>query len=330
MKRLIVCCDGCWESPALPSPSNVSRMAQVIEPVALSAMHQVVLHMGQGSETGDNLAQHLDQEILTAYRFLILNHAPGDEIWFFGASRGAYVARSCIGLMRNCGLLHKAHCDRIDEAYRLYRTRWNADASNAVRFRDRFSKSAPVRFLGVWDTVGHRGIPSSLADTLLTAGHGFHDSTLSSLVRNAFQALAIDERRAALKPALWTTPPERSRTEQCWMSGNHGDICGGYANDNGLSWLAFEWMATHATALGLALDNRCLESWKASAGPPVVHGGYRGVHKSAGTERRSIGATNRDETLHSSAEQRFLQDTGYRPPNLRRFLDRDEQIQLPL
>jgi type VI secretion system (T6SS) phospholipase Tle1-like effector len=36
---------------------------------------------------------------MICYRFLIANYEPGDEIFFFGFSRGAYTARSLAGMI---------------------------------------------------------------------------------------------------------------------------------------------------------------------------------------------------------------------------------------
>ena len=53
-----------------------------------------------------------------------------------------------------------------------------------------------VQFVGVWDTVGALGIPiDGFRPPLLSRLWAFHDTKLSRYVRNAFHAVAIDERR---------------------------------------------------------------------------------------------------------------------------------------
>ena len=47
----------------------------------------------------------LNQNIIDAYWWLSYNYLAGDELYFFGFSRGAYTARSLVGFIRICGLL---------------------------------------------------------------------------------------------------------------------------------------------------------------------------------------------------------------------------------
>ena len=68
----------------------------------------------------------IDKNIMDCYRFMVHNYNPGDELYFFGFSRGAYTVRSLAGFIRNCGLLKREHAQRIPEAYKLYRKRAKA------------------------------------------------------------------------------------------------------------------------------------------------------------------------------------------------------------
>jgi uncharacterized protein (DUF2235 family) len=103
-------------------------MARAIVPTAPDGMGQVVFY-DQGVGTGNRLdhwlggalGQGLEKNVEDAYRFLMHNYDEGDEIYLFGFSRGAFTARSTVGLIRNCGLLYKTHADSFGEAYALYR-----------------------------------------------------------------------------------------------------------------------------------------------------------------------------------------------------------------
>lgn len=59
-------------------------------------------------------------------------------------------------------------------------------------------------------TTGALGIPRlDIGDHVLqfdTDNYRMHDTALSSVVQNAFQALALDEHRAAFTPTLWERP----------------------------------------------------------------------------------------------------------------------------
>lgn len=335
MKRLVICCDGTWNTPASGIPTNVVHIARAIQPQAFDGAQQIVFYQRAGDGTlpdsfqDGRLGAAIDRHIQDAYRFLVHNYNPGDELWFFGFSRGAYTARSLIGLLRNAWLLKKEHAGRIPEAYHIYRTIWGPDASNAVNFRQPYCQKTGFHFLGVWDTVGYPGIQRQPFSVARGHRHGFHDTCLSEQVENAYHALAIDERRQSCAPILWQTRPGRNRTEQCWFSGVHGDIGGGYP-EAGLANIALRWIAGKAAASGLDLNQNYLNQVYTEHNREILHNSYRGASKAMGSKRRAIGVTNRDETLHPSAEQRYLRNGQYRPANLKIYLQRDEQIRLPL
>ncbi len=337
MKRLIILCDGTWQDADIPQrATNVLRLARLIKARAADGTSQVTFyHPGLGSAGGfDALGAGafglgIDREIQTLYRFLVLNHSPGDEVFFFGFSRGAYAVRSCIGMLRNVGLLERQLEAQIPDAYHVYRTHWGPDADNALRFREGRSRELRVRFLGVWDTVGALGIPLDLFPGFDATRHRFHDTTMSRIVDHACHALAIDERRAAYAPTLWKTRTDRSRTEQAWFSGAHGDVGGG-PREAGLSYISLEWMITQAERAGLGVDRVALDALMQTDNSEVLHTHIPLPMRLLGTAWRPIGTTNADETLHPSAEQRYLHHAAYRPRNLRDFLARDDQIRLPL
>ena len=109
------------------------------------------------------------RNIREGYKFLVDHHEPGDEIYLFGFSRGAYAARSLVGWIRNCGLVRREFAPAPDaddnpiivEAYELYRARDDsADTDAALAFRSHYGQpGVRVKVLGVWDTVGALGIP---------------------------------------------------------------------------------------------------------------------------------------------------------------------------
>jgi uncharacterized protein (DUF2235 family) len=156
----------------------------------------------------------LSRNVFDAYHFLIDNYEDGDELYFFGFSRGAFTARSLAGLVRNCGILRRENADRINEAWALYRS--SADKPTGVAsilFRRAYSYEPRIHFPGMRDTVGTRGIPALGPRWLqpiakwLNHRSQFHDTKLSTWVDGAFHALAIDEQRAAFEPTLWHQQP---------------------------------------------------------------------------------------------------------------------------
>ena len=336
MKRLVICCDGTWNTPESNYVTNVAHIARAIKPLSSKGIEQVVFYdWGVGTDgkldaiTGGGMGEGIDKNIKDAYRFLVHNYASGDELWFFGFSRGAYTARSCIGLLRNAWLLHKSKAELINKAYHIYRTKWHADAENARLFREPNGQPVTIKFLGAWDTVGALGIPLDIFRSANDDRYQFHDTAISSTVENAYHALAIDEKRKPFAPTIWLTKKERERTEQSWFAGVHSDIGGGYLKA-GLSHIALEWMVDKASMSGLELDEGYLSTVYHQNNEVQLHNSYKGAMRALGSFRRPIVATNSDETLHISAEQRFFSDNKYRPKNLREYLDKDEQIRLPL
>ena len=76
---------------------------------------------GVGTRKGEKLlgglfGHGIVQNLGDAYRFLIFNHTPGDEIYVFGFSRGAYTARSFAGLLSTCGLLRRGDAAKVTDA----------------------------------------------------------------------------------------------------------------------------------------------------------------------------------------------------------------------
>ncbi|PKK60358.1 hypothetical protein RhiirC2_669794, partial [Rhizophagus irregularis] len=50
------------------------------------------------------IALSLDNKIKEGYKFIVNNYNPGDDIWLFGFSHGAYIVRCIAGMIRNCGI----------------------------------------------------------------------------------------------------------------------------------------------------------------------------------------------------------------------------------
>lgn len=292
MKRIVICCDGTWNSllgAAVPGgQTNVARLYLSVRPRDGAGVEQRV-HYLEGVGTGrlqrlrgGAFGFGLSERVQRAYRALVADYEQGDELWFFGFSRGAFTARSLAGLVRTVGVLHPGRGDLVAEAYALYRRRdGGPDTERTRAFRAAHSRwPGRIRFVGVWDTVGALGIPVSPWNPLMLLNRRwrFHDTTLSSLVQDGRHALAIDERRGAFRPALW----DRSRRAgpdqrvcQMWFAGVHSDVGGGYPAA-GLSQIAFGWMVAEAAAQGLAIDGHLLAA-TGERPPPWMYERARGL-----------------------------------------------------
>jgi uncharacterized protein (DUF2235 family) len=344
-RRLIICADGTWQSEDAAAPSNVCRLADRIAASGSDGTPQCVFYQpGVGTDPtrgpvnrklsswmGGGFGIGLDRNILDIYRWLIHEYQAGDELWFFGFSRGAYTVRSTVGLLRNCGILKPAYAALTDRAMALYRARAPASHPKAPQsrsFRRNYAHEVrEVRFLGVWDTVGALGIPAWLGvpASLVNWRYRFHDAQLSSIVKHAFHALAIDEQRRTFAPALWREKPDEpfaGTVEQLWFPGVHSDVGGGYA-DRALGDVTLQWMLERAMALGLGV---------APPDEPMVPDHTGQQHDSRWTPHRwpivrSVALRRRDitadhhQSIHPSAIERMRDVPGYEPENLRIALD---------
>jgi len=350
-KRLIVCCDGTWNQPdqtsdGRPCPTNITKIALSVAPADAAGTEQrMYYHPGVGVGRWDHLrggafGVGLSRNVLDAYRFVIENYDPGDDIYLFGFSRGAFTARSTAGLIRNSGVLRRDHVDRLQEAYALYRARTaHPRGVEATLFRRSYSHEPGIRFVAVFDTVGALGIPDlgfGLA-RLFNRRYRFHDTDLSTRVAAAFQALAIDEHRRPFRPAVWSQQPDAhdQEVEQVWFSGVHCNVGGGYP-DTSLSDIALMWIVEKARRHGVEFLPDAFTSGSSSAASmatttdftvdPDPLGPAResrtGMYRLVPAYFRPIGAQERGhESAASSAVRRYEKVPGYHPANLSAYLD---------
>lgn len=341
-KRIIICSDGTWNSPEKTADSksrltNVVKMARAIEPHdAGTDMQQVVFYdQGIGADTFGWLEKKMrgltgwgmKQNIIDCYRFLAHNYEEADEIYFIGFSRGAYTVRSLAGLIETVGLLAKTDLDILPVAYEFYRKpakKRSGKRFKAVRsIRNRTTKP-DITFLGAFDTVGALGIPTPILGSLMKNRISFHNTKLSSRVKHAYQALAIDEMRAPFKPALWSTSGKQSHVQQVWFSGAHSDVGGG-SPDSSLSDIAFRWMTLRAMECGLTFNEEFINDTRRFTPDPLgpmersFSLGYRLLDRlrfMSPHERRIGLHASVGEMIHESVLSRLQEDPAYRPVNL--------------
>lgn len=256
MKRLIFCFDGTWNNLDSGNVTNVGITAQSIAPSSRDGASQVVYYdegVGNARRDANVVVKKMERlggglfghgllaNLSEAYKFLIFNYQPGDQIFVFGFSRGAFSARSFTGLLHACGVLRRSNAERISEAITNY-TKLNPalpeDAIKLNQFRWQYAKDTCVSadedawrctaypaeykpgaspilrvdYLGVWDTVGSLGIPNHWKPLqFLNDKYRFHDCRLSAFVKKARHAVAIDERRKSFAATVWDNLDEVNR-----------------------------------------------------------------------------------------------------------------------
>lgn len=264
-QRLILLFDGTWNDPQ--DRTNVYRLAgDILDYDDHGVRQRFFYEPGVGTRRwerviGGAFGVGLSDNLQKGYEWLVRRYCEGSQIFVFGFSRGAYTARSLVGMIRKCGLLRVATPGLVAEAETLYRDKAAAPDSERCReFRARYSREVEIHLIGVWDTVGALGIPGTI---LSERGRlTWHDTQLSSIVRHAYHAVALDEHRAAYDVSLWShatgqKKPSQVEVEQRWFIGAHANVGGGYRMEDGgfdpLASLAYGWMCEKAIVAGLKL-----------------------------------------------------------------------------
>lgn len=328
MANIVICCDGTWNTPdqldkGVPAPTNVVRLYNALSEADENGERQEsYYHPGVGASgkwwdkvLGGATGAGLDQHIKGAYQKLCYSYKPGDHIYLFGFSRGAYTVRSLSGFIGSCGLLRIADLepskawDRIETLLQLgYRRKRETRADWEARgwaFHNEPRASIPIRFIGVWDTVGALGVPDDMALLNLVDDRNrytFHDTTLHNAVSTARHALAMDERRASFQPTLWTGVAPGRDIKQLWFPGVHSDVGGGYL-ESGLADGALKWMIEEASHCGLQF-NQAVAQVKPNC-HDIMHDSCDGIFGVLPTQPRSVGdLTDELAAFHPSALQR--------------------------
>lgn len=267
-KNLVICCDG-TANEATGESTNVLRLYRSLQrdaqqlcyydggvgtladPRAITKARKLVLrYLDLGIALG------IRENFCEAYAFLVRHYEPGDQVYLFGFSRGAYTARAVAGAIKMLGLLRPELEGQVPYVWSIYAGEGISASTKrrfgrGARFRKCFARGEDVRvhFVGAFDTVSSFGWIWDWRSLPYTANNDKIDH-----VRHA---IAIDERRSCYGANLFfpATPPERASCKQVWFAGVHCDVGGGYPEaQSALSKHALRWMLAEAEGLGLRTD----------------------------------------------------------------------------
>ena len=271
-KNIVICCDGTGNEIE-EAQSNVLKLYRILK---RNERQLVYYHPGigtMGANNGwDSLKQKargifglatgagLDKNILHAYDFLSRHYEDGDQLYFFGFSRGAYTVRALAGFICAVGLLRPEQLHLASYALNAYKKMRDNNRTQSTRlFEQALKVDYPViQFMGLWDTVASVLVPK--ANMLFLPTMKFLAFTKENpLVAKVRHAIAIDERRSMFRPYLWANEGEHWRNpyndsgakaqdiKQRWFAGVHSDIGGGMPEaEAGLSKFPLNWMIDEA------------------------------------------------------------------------------------
>lgn len=271
VKRIALFLDGTWNN--VDDNTNVWRMKSLC---AKSSEQLVYYSAGVGTQSGEKIyggmfGIGINEEVLSAYEWLIEHYEPDSQLFIFGFSRGAFTARSLAGFISKCGLLKPGSPLSLKQLYERYRNGTaksvreiehvsKSDLSLEDQWIKEHSRSIPIWFQGVWDTVGALGVPLPWAPKVSRSDFTFLETDLRINYTHAYHALAIDEHRKKFAPTLWKkntpkngdtyTPRTIDKVEQRWFVGAHANVGGGYESDL-LAQIPLNWLMNKAIALGL-------------------------------------------------------------------------------
>lgn len=264
-KNIVICCDG-TNNEISGNQTNVLRLFRMlVRDDSQAAFYDPGVGTHADPTAHRSLRRRLYQKldaavglgvrdnVLDAYRYLMEVYEPGDRVYLFGFSRGAYTIRALAAMLHYCGLLPAGHEHLCTHAWAVF-TDENRSGNLRTRFRGAarikkiFSRELEIAFMGAWDTVSSFGW---IWDPLMIP-----NSARCKGVRVIRHAISIDETRAYFRPNHFFPGPEQD-AQSVWFAGVHADIGGGYqAKEGALSRLSLEWMLGEVAEHGLRLDSR--------------------------------------------------------------------------
>jgi len=316
IKRLILCSDGTGNSGGKARGTNVWRLFQAVAAQGDNGQGQVVAQLkihddGVGTDEffvkrlmGAAFGYGISENLRQLYGFLLRHWEPGDEIYLFGFSRGAFTIRTLANMLYVCGLPDPAgktpaELDRLAEsALRAYKRRRINDPDHgrpAKFFQAEHGRRPTIHFIGVWDTVDAVGLPfEEMTEAfgllfplrfkkrcwwlrpwarLIGEQHeawNRRENDLHAGIWTACQALSIDDARRTFHPLVWDPrlPGEspQPEVEQVWFAGTHSNVGGGYPKDH-LALVSLTWIMDKAAQAGLDFDPELREMYRQSADP---------------------------------------------------------------
>lgn len=275
-KKIVICLDGTGNQMKAKGHTNVAtlyRMLDLSDPTkqlgyydpgvgTLSAANaRGPVGRWWSRTSGLAFGSGMRTNVAEAYTFLMQHWRPGDEVYVFGFSRGAYTARALVGMLNRPGLLRPGSENLVPYAVAQYATNktfTDDDKQNMREFAHAFCwgtgtqplsapwagdtyemhwHSVPIAYLGVWDTVKAAGI-LRIGDLHWPFTHQLFNA---ARIRHA---VSIDEARRPYREYL--ADPKHHGLDEAWFAGVHSDVGGTFEDDPRLAKIALKWIVDGA------------------------------------------------------------------------------------
>jgi uncharacterized protein (DUF2235 family) len=342
-KKIVICLDGTGNQMKATGHTNVAtvfRMLDLSDPAKQIAFYDpgvgtmsAANARGAGGRwlsrmSGLAFGSGIKANLTEAYSYLMQHWRPGDELYIFGFSRGAYTARALVGMLTRPGLLRPGSENLLPYAIHHYATNKTFTANDRAdmaefshafcwgteehplfpqwRGEDRYDMKrhcVPICYLGVWDTVKAAGI-LRVGDLHWPFTHQLFNA------HRIRHAVSIDEYRRPYR--YYPADPRHEGLEEVWFAGVHSDVGGTFEPDHRLACIALKWVVEGALQEQVRL--------RTSAYPQhctVDEGFAMGeIHRMgkvwllAGYRKREI---PQDAKLHASVRVRRKLDRNYLP-----------------
>ena len=175
MKRIIIACDGTGQSSHhgdYKIPSNVARFCSALSNDSFASPQQIVFYQsGVGSQDLGlglwNLFQRatgegFEDNLADTYAFMMNNYQPGDRLFIFGFSRGAFTARVLANIIARLGVISKKASWALRDTLKAYKDGPEAFEAHNKKMEDEVKNwvyKVDIEVVGCWDTVASLGIP---------------------------------------------------------------------------------------------------------------------------------------------------------------------------
>ncbi len=238
-KRIIICADSTWNAMGQDHPTNVLKLCNSIAPVGDDGVLQKVFHDWRiGAYSNDmvaNAVRSMEKNIIDDYRYIVKNYEDGDELFFFGFSKGAMIVRCLCDFIQKCGIVKNDDSELIRRAFELYRNpsrNHQAASPYAKAFRNEYSHpSRNILFAGFFEHDSE-----------------FQDMHVQENIEIARQALAVDGYSDDSTPTtMWELKEGVDIKKVCFTDSDE-------ANNAESLEEPMQWLVREAGHYGLSVD----------------------------------------------------------------------------